>query len=101
VSDVRIPAGRTVVKWVALYLPVRWPSGMVRTCPELDPEEGGTRPGEFQADVGEVEALLERLAGRTDESAWPRHPVFGAMSREAWLRWGYLHLDHHLRQFGA
>jgi hypothetical protein len=29
------------------------------------------------------------------------HPVFGAMSDSAWRRWGYLHTDHHLRQFGA
>jgi hypothetical protein len=30
----------------------------------------------------------------------PTHPFFGPMSREDWLRWGYLHADHHLRQFG-
>jgi hypothetical protein len=29
------------------------------------------------------------------------HPIFGAMSERAWLRWGYLHMDHHLRQFGV
>ena len=29
------------------------------------------------------------------------HPVFGPMTRGAWLRWGYLHTDHHLRQFGV
>ena len=32
---------------------------------------------------------------------WPRHPIFGRMSQRAWLRWAYLHMDHHLRQFGA
>jgi hypothetical protein len=29
------------------------------------------------------------------------HPIFGRMSEAAWLRWGWLHADHHLRQFGA
>ena len=29
-----------------------------------------------------------------------RHPVFGGMTREEWLLWGYAHVDHHLRQFG-
>jgi hypothetical protein len=29
------------------------------------------------------------------------HPIFGPMSDAAWLRWGYLHMDHHLRQFGV
>lgn len=28
------------------------------------------------------------------------HPIFGRLSRAAWLRWAYLHMDHHLRQFG-
>jgi hypothetical protein len=28
------------------------------------------------------------------------HPIFGPMSAAAWMRWGYLHADHHLRQFG-
>jgi hypothetical protein len=27
--------------------------------------------------------------------------VFGRMSQAAWLRWAYLHMDHHLRQFGV
>jgi len=28
------------------------------------------------------------------------HPIFGAMKPWDWMRWGYLHADHHLRQFG-
>jgi hypothetical protein len=32
---------------------------------------------------------------------WQVHPLFGGMSDGAWLRWAYLHIDHHLRQFGA
>jgi hypothetical protein len=26
--------------------------------------------------------------------------MFGPMSERDWMRWGYLHADHHLRQFG-
>jgi hypothetical protein len=29
------------------------------------------------------------------------HSFFGRLSRTEWLRWGYLHMDHHLRQFGV
>jgi Protein of unknown function (DUF1569) len=28
------------------------------------------------------------------------HPIFGPMTAKDWMRWGYLHADHHLRQFG-
>jgi hypothetical protein len=92
---------RTVVKWIALYVPLRWMSGIV-TRPEIDQEQGGTRPTDFAADVAQLATLVEMIAaappGTLDGVA---HPIFGRMSSSAWLRWGYLHMDHHLRQFGA
>lgn len=91
---------RTVVKWGALYVPLRWPPG-IPTMPEVDQERGGTRPADFAADLARLRALVELIATRPQHDRWPAHPLFGAMSRTAWLRWGYLHTDHHLRQFGA
>jgi hypothetical protein len=91
---------RTIVKWIALYLPLPWPAGIV-TRPEIDQELGGTRPVEFAADVAQLEALLKLVAGQPRTFDWPPHPIFGRMSHAAWLRWAYLHVDHHLRQFGA
>ncbi len=93
--------GPTLVKWVALYLPLRWPRGVIRTRPELDQLMGGTKPAEFAADLAELEGLVERFTatGSTFEGA--PHPLFGRMSDADWQRWGYLHVDHHLRQFGA
>ncbi len=91
---------RTILKRVVLYAPVRWPPGIL-TSPEIDQELGGTKPLDFAADVLQVEELLERVtAESTSLDQWP-HPFFGSMSGADWLRWGYLHADHHLRQFGA
>ena len=92
---------RTIVKWVALYVPLRWPGGRLLTRPEIDQEAGGTRPGDFAADIVELEALVEMVTSPTRRFEWHPHPIFGRMSDSAWLRWGYLHMDHHLRQFGA
>jgi hypothetical protein len=92
--------GRTLVKWIALYAPLRWPPG-VPTSPEVDGERGGTRPTEFAADLARLEALLEAFTASTRRFDRRAHPIFGPMSDAAWLRWGYLHVDHHLRQFGA
>lgn len=94
------PLRRTVVKWTALYLPLPWPAG-IPTSPEIDQERGGTRPVEFAADVARLEALVERLTAPARRFAWQPHPMFGPMSDAAWFRWAYLHMDHHLRQFGA
>lgn len=91
---------RTLVKWIALYLPLRWPVGIL-TRPEIDQQCAGTRPVDFAADLAALEALVDLITTRPTGFDWPVHPIFGRMSQTAWLRWAYLHMDHHLRQFGA
>ncbi len=85
------------MKWIALYLPLPWPKG-IPTRPEIDQLCGGTRPMDFAADLARAEGLLDAL---TTQSVWAPHPIFGVMTRADWLRWGYVHTAHHLRQFGA
>jgi uncharacterized protein DUF1569 len=89
-----------VLKWIALRLPLRWPPG-IRTRPEIDQEQGGTRPVEFAADLAQLEALVERFTSPSRALHGRVHPRLGPMSDGEWLRWGYLHADHHLRQFGV
>jgi hypothetical protein len=100
VSDATGRLQRTFVKWIALYVPLRWPPGIL-TRPEIDQLCAGTRPAGFAADVAELETLIELISTREKGFNWPAHPIFGTMSHGAWLRWAYLHIDHHLRQFGA
>lgn len=91
---------RTLIKWIALYLPIYWPAG-VETRPEIDQRCAGTKPANFATDVAQVEELLELIAKRSRDLEWPNHPIFGKLSHREWMRWAYLHADHHLRQFGA
>lgn len=91
---------RTLIKLIALYLPVKWPQG-VPTRPEVDQEVGGTPPSTFAADITQLEMLVELITTRKGCFDGQRHPVFGPMSDADWMRWAYLHMDHHLRQFGA
>lgn len=97
------PAGgyypRSLLKWVALYAPVRWPKG-VPTRPEFDQAIGGTPPSEFEADKRHLLALVEQFTKKPRDFRFQPHPVFLEMSDRDWMRWGYLHTDHHLRQFG-
>ena len=99
VSTATGPLQRTVVKWVALYVPARWPAG-IPTRPEIDQHVNGTKPQDFASDVADVELLLRHIVQQPAVPC-PAHPIFGPMSRADWLRWAYLHMDHHLRQFGA
>jgi len=48
-----------------------------------------------------LEALLEEVTATGADLGNNEHPLFGPMSRAEWLRWGYLHMDHHFRQFGV
>lgn len=58
-------------------------------------------PGSIDAELGELEAAMERFAAQHERTEWPRHPAFGKLSRSSWGLLGYVHTDHHLRQFGV
>jgi hypothetical protein len=99
VSSAAGPLQRTVVKWVALYAPIPWPKG-VPTRPEMDQLIGGTAPVEFEHDKRALVTVIERFSNPKRDFEWSAHPIFGQMPDPEWLRWGYVHTDHHLRQFG-
>jgi uncharacterized protein DUF1569 len=90
---------RTVIRFVALSTPMQWPHG-AKTLPAFDQEQGGTPPGAFEDDVAALSALIERFSASEGSGLSP-HAAFGALSVGEWGRWGYRHMDHHLRQFGV
>jgi hypothetical protein len=94
----RIPPA--LIKWIALWAPIPWPRGF-KTVPELDQQIGGTAPAEFARDMRDLLSLLDRITRQPRDFQWQPHPQFGALSDKEWMRLGYLHPDHHLRQFGA
>jgi Protein of unknown function (DUF1569) len=93
------PALRPLMRWFALRVPLPWPHGLP-TMPGNDQERGGTPPEDFQRDVDELATIIERLTSPQRDFQWRRHPLFDEMAERDWMRWGYLHVDHHLRQFG-
>jgi Protein of unknown function (DUF1569) len=90
----------TLMRWVALHTPLPWPKG-VSTRPEMDQLVAGTRPIEFSKDKAALAASIERFARRPLAFRFSRHPIFGDLTEWEWMRWGYLHADHHFRQFGV
>ncbi len=97
-SPATTPFKRTLFKWTALWVPLPWPHGIM-TRSEMDQRVGGTRPEEFAADREKLRILFDRFCDWPGEFA--PHPVLGPLSRKERMRHGYLHVDHHLRQFGA
>ena len=96
ISSAETWANRTIVKYVALHTSLTWPKG-TPTRPEVDQTIGGTKPSDFARDREQTIALLRRFAA--PEASYAKHPMFGALTRDEWMIWGYRHTDHHLRQF--
>ena len=87
---------RTAIKHLALKTSIPWAHGF-RTLPELVEGAPGVQPGVFAQDHDRLLAAFRRFV-KADAFA-SLHPIFGPMSQWEWMRWGYLHSDHHLRQF--
>ena len=91
-----IPQG--MAKFLALRSPMRWPRN-VMTSESVRQGGGGTPPTQFDEDRARLLATFEQFCGCANLAT--THPMFGSMQRTEWLRWGWLHADHHLRQFSA
>src|SRR5258708_28156192 len=70
-----------------------------RHGPRLDQHQGGTPPAEFASDLEKLRILFNRFC--TSEVEFAPRATLGQMSRSERMRHAYLHMDHHLRQFGA
>jgi hypothetical protein len=102
VKDASSVFTRSVLKWLVLSgMPP--PKGKVETFPELDyAQGGGTPPAELAADLATFEATLDRFLERAAAGkAFTRSPAFGKLSARGYGRLMYVHMHHHLKQFGV
>lgn len=88
---------RSLLKFFALRMPMHWPHG-VPTFPAL--KKGAPTMNASSLEVERDGVLQEMGRFCRPEQIRGDHGLFGAMSAGDWMRWGYLHTDHHLRQFG-
>lgn len=94
-SWLRGPHGR----WLAFRLPLTWGKNMP-TLPELNIMLRENYTIDFAAEHAFLLKIVEDFWSSSEEQLRPEHPLLGRLTREDWMRWGYLHADHHLRQFG-
>ena len=92
-----LPIPGPIIKFLALRVPLQWRPG-VPTVREVDMANGACPLTSFNADQESLIAAHRRFTGLRDNRN--THPIFGRMTPSDWMRWGYLHADHHLRQFG-
>lgn len=97
-SCAKLAIPQSMAKFFALRSPMRWPRNLA-TGDSVRQGGGGTSPVEFAQDRAHLLETLDRFCACSKLIAV--HPFFGNMSAADWMRWGYLHADHHLRQFSA
>ncbi|MCU0341331.1 MAG: DUF1569 domain-containing protein [Spirosomaceae bacterium] len=91
---------RKIVGWIAVNIPLQMPKNM-KTIAELDPNKKYmTQPTDFQEDFDTLIALYNKML-KLPETHHFEHPVFGKLSKKEVIKLTDIHLDHHLRQFGA
>ncbi len=91
---------KTIVKWLILA-GIPTPKGKVQTVRELNQEKEGTRPVGFDQDLKLLINYIEEFDKSFPLNTKITHPAFGPMMKKEWGRLIYLHLDHHLKQFGV
>jgi len=96
VELISLPYPPKVVKQFALALPTPWPRS-TRTIPELQLDAPGMACTTFNQDRDTLLTAFDGVCALTNHTR--SHPFFGSMEHADWMRWGYLHADHHLRQF--
>ncbi len=91
------PIPPIVLKRIALYAPVTW----ARNFPTMASLRIGAptmETAEFSTDKAGLIDAFDRFCAKQNHTR--DHAFFHAMNHADWMRWGYLHTDHHLRQFG-
>ncbi len=89
------PLPMAVTKYLALRVPMRWPKNL-QTVTELRQMQASSMSfDEEKREMLEAYGRFLRMEENSND-----HPMLGRMSPWDWMRWGYLHTDHHLRQFG-
>jgi hypothetical protein len=87
----------STLKAIALWAPIEWKHNF-RTIPALKQGAPTMCTGTFEQNLADALAQMDRFC--EPDQVRVDHAFFGSMSYADWMRWGYLHTDHHLRQFG-
>ena len=96
VDPIALPYPPKIVKQFALKLPTPWPHSTT-TIPQLKLDAPGMATTTFEHDRDTLLISFDSFCALTNHTR--DHPFFGSMQHADWMRWGYLHADHHLRQF--
>lgn len=77
------------------------PPEKMETLDEINPQKDGTPPISFEDDKVNLIKLLDLFVNNEEHYTLQHHPMFGDLDKDEWGRLIYVHLNHHLKQFGC
>lgn len=95
----KVLLGKIMKTLVLLGVPA--PKGKVETFKELKQGEGGTKPTTFENDRKKLIASINNFDKVYPNNTNVMHPAFGNLTKKEWGKLIYIHLDHHIKQFGG
>jgi len=91
---------RNIAKYAGLWLP-RIPIKNMKGPVDMDWQQFGSQPQDVTSEKQQLILLLKQFRASALGSHFNPHPMFGKLNRSQWARFMYVHIDHHLRQFGV
>ena len=90
---------RNITKYVGLWLPVILLKNLKGPI-DINQQYFGTASADIVTEKLNLLILFVQVSGLIAQVILLLHPMFGKLSRKQWGRFMYVHIDHHLRQFG-
>jgi Protein of unknown function (DUF1569) len=91
---------RNIMKYFGLWLP-RIPLRNLKAPVDMNQKFFGTASSDIETEKSGITNLLNQVKSLPKDSILQPHPMYGKLNRRQWGRFMYVHLDHHLRQFGV
>jgi hypothetical protein len=98
-TPVKSTLKQKLLKWYFFNIAAGFPKN-VQAPKVVDVKRSQLKPEAFEE---EQEKLIQNLREfqKSEKQFAPNHPIFGLLTRREWGRFTWMHLDHHLRQFGV
>lgn len=90
---------RNIAKYVGLWLP-QIPFKNMKDPVDMNQKFYGTPSTDIETEKENLTRLLCDVRNLPEQKKLNSHPMFGKLNFNQWGRFMYVHIDHHLRQFG-
>lgn len=90
---------RNIAKYLGLWLP-QIPFKNMKDPVDMNQKYYGTPSTDIETEKEFLTSLLYAVRNFPKQKKLNTHPMFGELNFSQWGRFMYVHIDHHLRQFG-